>query len=370
MHIRQKTTFAAMLLLTVALLLAAGIAIASSACSDWPASDIGTSGLAPQSSTAAGSTSTSVSTSPAPTDVRATTALVSTDAIAVSDPAPTGATTGSALASGSSPAPAAVASAAPAPVIGLIEVGDGDMLERDIIPQLARVYALSTVKVKAALAACRPSPLIRDGLKDFRRMEGIIVPGRYEIRAGTRIETQIGQWIQSAEARFDHVQREVKVTASVNGLEPSQQLILASIVEAECLADAHEQEVATVFLNRLDQHGLLQSCVTVEYAVGYQRPYLLKTDIAAVSPYNTYHVAGLPPGPICSPDDTSLRAAIARKMDSAIHYFYYDYLQNDLFCFVRYEDFTRAVARSEEQFIARSPVGRWTKINKQILYGR
>lgn len=368
MHIRQKTTFAAMLFLTVALLLAAGIAIASSACSDWPASNIGTSGLAPQSSTAAGSTSTSVSTSPAPTDVRAPSTLGSTDTTAVSTPSPTGVTTGSALASDSSPA--AVASAASAPVMGLIEVGDGDMLERDIIPQLARVYALSTVKVKAALAACRPSLLIRDGLKDFRRMEGIILPGSYEIRAGARIETQIGQWIQSAEARFDRVQREVQATAAVNGLEPSQQLILASIVEAECLADAHEQEVATVFLNRLDQHGLLQSCVTVEYAVGYQRPYLLKTDIAAVSPYNTYHVAGLPPGPICSPDDTSLRAAITRKMDSAIHYFYYDYLQNDLFCFVRYEDFTRAVARSKEQFIARSTVGRWTKINKQVLYGR
>ncbi len=244
------------------------------------------------------------------------------------------------------------------------------MLERDIIPQLVRIYGITAARVKAALAACRPSPLIGSGLKDFRRMEGIIAPGRYEIRAGSRIEDQISQWVESAEVRFERLLAAVGAAGAVNGLAPAQQLTLASIVEAECLSDRHEAEVATVFLNRLDEHGLLQSCVTVEYAVGYQRPYLLKTDLQAESDYNTYRKAGLPPGPICSPDDASLRAAISRKLDSAIHYFYYDYLLNDLFCFVRYTDFSRAAASSKEQFIARSPIGRWTRINKQKLYGR
>jgi UPF0755 protein len=53
----------------------------------------------------------------------------------------------------------------------------------------------------------------------------------------------------------------------------------------------------------------LESCATVEYALGAWKPHLTYKDLAVVSPYNTYRHAGLPPGPICNPGAASLDAA-------------------------------------------------------------
>ena len=54
----------------------------------------------------------------------------------------------------------------------------------------------------------------------------------------------------------------------------------------------------------------LQSCATVQYALGERKPRLLYKDLEIDSPYNTYKNYGLPPGPICNPGRASLAAAI------------------------------------------------------------
>jgi UPF0755 protein len=95
------------------------------------------------------------------------------------------------------------------------------------------------------------------------------------------------------------------------GLTPAQVMTLASIVDEETQADAEKGNVASVYLNRLKNGMKLQADPTVKYALGdfAIRRVLLK-HLANPSPYNTYFVNGLPPGPICTPRLESIESVL------------------------------------------------------------
>jgi UPF0755 protein len=235
-------------------------------------------------------------------------------------------------------------------------------LERDIIPQLCQVFSLSEQVVKDKLAATGTSKLITTKVHDFRRMEGIILPGEYMIMAGCNLEKTLADWVAAADIRFNEM---VAANINLNRLTAAEQVVLGSMIEAECLAGTHREEVATVFLNRLADGSKLQCCLATEYSLGYQRPYLTYDDIAIESEYNTYYISGLPVGPICTVSDTSLRAAISNKMNSDIFFFYYDYVLKDMFFFSDYTKFSEACTASQESFEENFSVGKHDKINKR-----
>ncbi len=74
--------------------------------------------------------------------------------------------------------------------------------------------------------------------------------------------------------------------------------------------DSERPIIAGVFINRINKGMMLQSCATIEFAIGEHHPVLTIQDMRVDSPYNTYQHAGLPPGPICSPGEKSLLAAL------------------------------------------------------------
>jgi peptidoglycan lytic transglycosylase G len=94
---------------------------------------------------------------------------------------------------------------------------------------------------------------------------------------------------------------------------PEQLVTMASIVEKETGKPEERTRVAAVFMNRLKQNMRLQSDPTIIYGLvggkgALGRP-IMKSEIEQPTPYNTYVVQGLPPGPIANPGRASLEAA-------------------------------------------------------------
>ncbi len=142
--------------------------------------------------------------------------------------------------------------------------------------------------------------------------EGAVLPQTYAYTMGTRREAIL----RRAEAAMDSAvaaawaarDRTILLTS------PDQAVTLASVVQEETPVAAELPEIAAVYENRLAMGMKLQADPTVIYAasggaVAEGLP-IFRADLANASPYNTYVVAGLPPGPICSPGLAALRAVL------------------------------------------------------------
>lgn len=113
-------------------------------------------------------------------------------------------------------------------------------------------------------------------------------------------------------------------------LSAAQIIALASLVERETDVPEERPIIAGVLVSRLQKKMRLQCDASVQYArvlaeaqgklaTGYKSRLLLK-DLWLKSPYNTYRNAGLPPGAICNPSKSSLRAALEPKMTNNLFY--------------------------------------------------
>lgn len=142
---------------------------------------------------------------------------------------------------------------------------------------------------------------------DSQRLEGFLYPETYYVDEDDTAETIIGMMLKEFDAQYTEEWR-----ARVNelGLTTEEWVTMASIVEKEAVVETDRPIIAGVFYNRLDLGMLLQSCATVQYALGETKSVLSNEDVQIASPYNTYINYGLPPGPIASPGYDSLYAAL------------------------------------------------------------
>ncbi|MGI9951748.1 endolytic transglycosylase MltG [Moorellaceae bacterium AZ2] len=138
-------------------------------------------------------------------------------------------------------------------------------------------------------------------------LEGFLFPDTYRVPVGASAETLIQLMLD----RFQQVYEEVEEQRAPGlELDTLQIVTLASMVEKEAKLDRERPLIAGVFLNRLRRGMKLESCATVEYLLESPKPVLTYEDLQIDSPYNTYKVMGLPPGPIGSPGRASLLAAL------------------------------------------------------------
>lgn len=147
-----------------------------------------------------------------------------------------------------------------------------------------------------------------DGLKkDENRLEGFLFPETYDAYINASEHSIIDRMLVQFDKVFTekHIERMKELNKDI-----SQVLILASIIEREAVVQEDRPVIAGVFLNRLEIGMPLQSCATVQYILGEQKPVLSTADTRIESPYNTYIYAGLPPTPICSPGIASINAAL------------------------------------------------------------
>ena len=155
--------------------------------------------------------------------------------------------------------------------------------------------------------------------------EGALLPETYHFERGTSRE----EIVVRAERAMDETLRKLW-NERVNGLPistPEEAVILASIVEKETGVAAERPLVASVFINRLRRGMRLQSDPTVLYGItegsGPLGRALTRTDLDQWTPYNTYQIKGLPPGPIANPGRASL-AAVLQPAETDYLYFVAD----------------------------------------------
>lgn len=94
------------------------------------------------------------------------------------------------------------------------------------------------------------------------------------------------------------------------GMTENEVLALASIIEKEAIYDSERPLISSVYHNRLKKKMRLQADPTVMYGVETKRKRIRYRDLRRKTPYNTYKFKGLPPGPIASPGEKSIKAAL------------------------------------------------------------
>ena len=164
---------------------------------------------------------------------------------------------------------------------------------------------------------------VRDMDPRATTLEGYLFPETYTFSRGTPAREIVRAMI----ARFRRVcGPPERVRAAGLGFSTRQIATLASLVEKEARLPEERPVVASVIHNRLRLGMKLEVDATVIHALRRQGRWngsLLLDDLKVEDPYNTYLAPGLPPGPICSPGEASLRAAL-RPAETAYLYYVVD----------------------------------------------
>ena len=150
-------------------------------------------------------------------------------------------------------------------------------------------------------------------------LEGYLYPATYTFPLQAPLDTMLAQmvatynrmWTPARRARADSMQ-----------LSEREVVTLASIIEKEARRREEMPTISAVYHNRLKRGHRLEADPTVQYALGAHQQRLLYSHIDSVAgnPYNTYRIVGLPPGPIGSPSEMGIDAALA---PADVDYFFF-----------------------------------------------
>lgn len=158
---------------------------------------------------------------------------------------------------------------------------------------------------KILAAASDPALLGTVGLQG-KGVEGYLFPNTYHFVPGTPERDILLAMIEQFRKSVQPV-----LSQNVTEMTPHEIVTLASIIEKETGVESERPLVSAVFHNRLKHQMPLQSDPTVIYGLKDFNGNLTRKDLNDPSPYNTYRVAALPPGPICNPSLSSIRAALS-----------------------------------------------------------
>ena len=201
------------------------------------------------------------------------------------------------------------------PVTILEKIIKGEVLQHTVtIPegfsmsQIADLLHEQRLADRDAFLRCVRDPAFIQTLSlTAETLEGYLFPDTYRFARHVKPE----RLVEAMVARFKQtVSEEDRGRAAELDLSWHQVMTLASVIEKETARPDERTLISGVFHNRLEKKIPLQSDPTVIYAVHEFDGNLRKKDLSIESPYNTYKVVGLPPGPIANPGRAAIHAAL------------------------------------------------------------
>jgi len=145
-----------------------------------------------------------------------------------------------------------------------------------------------------------------------------IMPNTYEFFWNINADKAFRK-IEKSFSSFWNERRKQK--AAAQGLTPQEAITVASIVDEETNNNPEKPNVASVYLNRLRKGMKLQADPTARFAWGdFSIHRITTTQTSLESPYNTYYVRGLPPGPICTPSAASIDAVLNAPHNTYLYF--------------------------------------------------
>ena len=164
-----------------------------------------------------------------------------------------------------------------------------------------------------------------DGVQwgDKYSLEGYLFPNTYDFYENDDPQRVVEKMLDSFSANFNDVMKQkLQTMQEENGYTIREIIIIASMIEKETANDLESFTVSSVIYNRLNkpsEYPYLNIDATIVYALG-GKVELTQEDLALDHPYNTYTNKGLPPGPISSPSQNSIGAAL--DPEETGYYFY------------------------------------------------
>ncbi len=142
---------------------------------------------------------------------------------------------------------------------------------------------------------------------DAPSLEGYIYPDTYTFSKGTDPRIILKVMVQRLREVFNE---SLLARAAELGMTENEVVTLASIIEKEAVYDSERELISAVYHNRLKKNMRLQADPTVLYGIKNRWKRIRYKDLKRDTPYNTYKIKGLPPGPIASPGIKSIIAAL------------------------------------------------------------
>jgi UPF0755 protein len=204
-------------------------------------------------------------------------------------------------------------SMSPRDILALMEKGSV-RLHRLTVPEGLTIAQIAELVEKAGLgraadiAARARDPLVARALGiDAPSLEGYLFPETYFFPRTVTTDGILAAMVQAFRAAFP---AEWEARAAESGFTRHAVVTLASLIEKETGDPAERPVIASVFHNRLKRGMRLETDPAVIYGIPNFDGNLTRRHLETPTPFNTYLVRGLPPGPIASPGRESLRAAL------------------------------------------------------------
>ena len=193
-------------------------------------------------------------------------------------------------------------------VIGKVRLHRITIPEGYNLRQVARVVSRAGFGTQADfLKAATNADLVHSEGIDAQTFEGYLFPDTYYFTKDATPEKIISSMVK----RFWSVFKpEWKNRAKTHGFTIHQVVTLASIIEKEAGVAVERPIISSVFHNRLKRKIRLQSDPTVIYGIKNFNGNITRRDLAKKTPYNTYKIKGLPPGPIANAGTKAIEAAL------------------------------------------------------------